>query len=172
MKKFYTFKQKRWIYILSVLTIIILFVCMLVNILRVCEVGNLVSYYHTQDILSTVIMGFVIVILSLAVFLNGIIVNDKQIVYILGFLASKIKYEDIILIRQDTENKFLLIYYKAKGKGMVKDNKTGISADVIHVNCNSKYFDEILEKIKQNNSNILIEYVTLQPKVKKGKNNK
>lgn len=170
MKKFYTFKQKRWIYILSILTIIILFVCMLVNILKVCEVGNLVSYYHTQDILATVIMGFVIIILSLSVFLNGIIVKDDHITYILGFLASKIKYEDIILIRQDTENKFLLIYYKAKGKGMVKDNKTGISADVIHVNCNNKYFDEILDKIKSSNAQILIEYVTLQPKKKSNKN--
>lgn len=167
MKKFYSFKQKTWIYVASILTIIILFVCMLVNILRVCEVGNLVSYHHTQDILATIIMGFVIVILSLSVFLNGILVKDDHITYILGFLASKIKYEDVILIRQDTENKFLLIYYKAKGKGMVQDKKTGISADVIHVNCNNKYFDSILDKIKQANSQIVIEFVTYQPPVKK-----
>lgn len=163
MKKFYSFKQKRWILILSVLTIIILFVCMLVNILRVCEVGNLVSYQHTQDILSTVIMGITIAILSLTVFLNGILVKSDKIVYLLGFLVSKVNYEDVILVRRDTDNKFLLVYYKAKGKGMVQDKKTGISADVLQVNCNGKYFDEILDKIKQVNTNIVVEYVTYQP---------
>lgn len=136
---------------------------MLVNILRVCEVGNLVSYQHTQDILSTVIMGITIAILSLTVFLNGILVKSDKIVYLLGFLVSKVKYEDVILVRRDTDNKFLLVYYKAKGKGMVQDKKTGISADVLQVNCNGKYFDEILDKIKQVNTNIVVEYVTYQP---------
>lgn len=163
MKKFYPFKQKRWILILSILTIIILFVCILVNILRVCEVGNLVSYYHTQDILASVIMGFVIVVLALTIFLNGLLVKDTYMLYLLGFLVSKVKYEDIIVIRQDTDNKFLLIYYKAKGKGMVQDKVTGISADVLQINCNGKYFDEILDKIKQANPSTLIEFVTYQP---------
>lgn len=169
MKKFYSFKQKNWIYILSIITIIILVVCMLVNILRVCEVGNLVSYQHTQDILATVIMGFVIIVLSLVVFLNGMSMNDKHIRYFMGFLTSKIKYEDILLIRQDTENKFLLIYYKTKGKGMVEDKKTGINADVLMVTCNNKYYDEIIHKIKEHNNSALIEFVTLDTKKKTNK---
>ena len=167
MRKFYNFKQRRWIYIVTILAIIILFICMLVNILKVCGAGNLVSYHHSQDILATVIMAVVIVILSLAVFLCGISFKDKYISYILGFLVSKVRYEDIVVIRQDTAGKFLLIYYKTKGKGMVKDNKTGIVADVINVTCNNKYFDEIISKIKEKNSDVVIELVTVKPRDKK-----
>ena len=170
MRKFYNFKQRRWIYIVTILAIIILFICMLVNILKVCEVGNLVSYHHTQDILATVIMGVVIIVLCLAVFLCGITFKEKHICYILGFLASKICYEDIVVIRQDTEGKFLLIYYKTRGKGMVKDNVTGINADVINVTCNSRYFDEIISKIKDKNPDILIELVTVKKREKKDEN--
>ncbi len=43
----------------------------------------------------------------------------------------------------------MLIYYKVKRRGMVKDAKTGVNADVIYVNCNSKYFDEIIEKLRE-----------------------
>ncbi|MBD5086713.1 MAG: hypothetical protein HDT32_05115 [Clostridiales bacterium] len=167
MRKFYNFKQRSWIYIVTILAIIILFICMLVNILKVCEVGNLVSYHHSQDILATVIMGVVIVVLSLAVFLCGISFKDKHIVYILGFVASKIRYEDVVTIRQDAAGKFLLIYYKTGGKGMVKDNKTGIFADVINVTCDNKYFDEIINKIREKNADVLIELVTVKPKDKK-----
>lgn len=140
---------------------------MLVNILKVCEVGNLVSYHHSQDILATAIMAVVIAVLCLAVFLCGISFKDKHIVYILGFIASKIRYEDIVTIRQDTAGKFLLIYYKTSGKGMVKDNVTGINADVINVTCDNKYFDEIIKKIREKNSDVLIELVTVKPKDKK-----
>ncbi|MDE6614370.1 MAG: hypothetical protein K2K24_02565 [Clostridia bacterium] len=140
---------------------------MIVNILKVCEVGNLVSYHHSQDILATAIMGVVIVVLSLAVFLCGISFKDKHITYILGFLVSKIRYEDVVAIRQDTAGKFLLIYYKSAGKGLVKDTKTGISADVINVTCDSRYFDEIIAKIKEKNSDAIIELVTVKPKDKK-----
>ena len=167
MRKFYNFKQRRWIYIVTILAIIILFICMLVNILKVCEVGNLVSYHHSQDVLATVIMGVVIVVLSLAVFLCGISFKDKHIVYILGFIASKIRYEDIVTIRQDAAGKFLLIYYKAKTKCTVKDNTRGIFTDVINVTCDNKYFDEIIAKIREKKSDVLIELVTVKPKDKK-----
>ena len=167
MRKFYNFKQRRWIYIVTILAIIRLFICMLVNILKVCGAGNLVSYHHTQDILATVIMALVLVVLTLAVFLCGISFKEKHISYILGFIVSKVRYEDIVAIRQDTAGKFLLIYYKTSGKGMVKDNITGIAADVINVTCNSKYFDEIISKIKEKNPNAAIELVTLKPRDKK-----
>ncbi|MDE6189829.1 MAG: hypothetical protein K2G37_06055 [Clostridia bacterium] len=137
---------------------------MIVNILKVCGVGNLVSYYHTQDIVATVVMGVVIIVLCLAVFLCGISCKDKYILFILGFLATKIPYEDILEIKQDAAGKFLLLYYKAKSKGMVKDEKSGTYADVININCNEKYFDEILSKIKQKNPNAIIELVSVKPK--------
>ena len=167
MRKFYNFKQKSWIYIVAILAIIILFICMIVNILKVCGAGNLVSYYHTQDILATVIMGVVIIVLSLAVFLCGISLKDDHISYILGFVVSKIRYEDIVEIKQDAAGKFLLIYYRSKSKGMVKDNKTGILADVINVTCNNRYFDDIIAKIKEKNKDAIIELVTVKPRTKK-----
>ena len=167
MRKFYNFKQKSWIYIVTILAIIILFICMIVNILKVCGVGNLVSYHHSQDIVATVVMGVVIVVLCLAVFLCGISCTNKNIIFILGFLMTKIPYEDIMEIKQDTAGKFLLLYYKSKGKGMVKDEKSGAYADVINVNCNEKYFDEILNTIRQKRPDIVVELVTVKPKEKK-----
>lgn len=137
---------------------------MIVNILKVCGVGNLVSYYHMQDIAAAIVMGLVIVVLSLTVFLCGISCKEKYILFILGFLATKIRYEDIIEIKQDAAGKFLLIYYKAKGKGSVRDEKSGIAADVVNVNCNSRYFDEITKKIKEKNPDVIIEFVASKQK--------
>ncbi len=162
MRKFYNFKQKRWIYIVTILAIIILFICMIVNILKVCGVGNLVSYYHTQDILATVIMGIVIVVLSLAVFLCGISLKENHISYVLGFIVSKIRYEDIKEIKQDAAGKFLLLYYKVKSKDSVI-----APLEVININCNDKYFDEIIAKIKEKNKEAVIELVSVKPRIKK-----
>ena len=167
MRKFYNFKQKPRIYIVTVLANIILIIFMIVNILKVCGVGNLESFHHIEDILATVIAGIVVVVLSLAVFLCGLSFTDKRIVYILGFLATKIDYEDLVVIRQDTEGKFLLLYYKTKGKGMVKDNVSGISADVVQVSCNPSRFDEIIALIKKKRPSIIVEFVTVKPRQKK-----
>ncbi len=167
MRKFYCFKQRRWIYTVSILAIIILFICMIVNILKVCGVGNLTSYYHTQDILATVIMGVVIAVLALAVFLCGISTGEKHITYILGFLVSKIKYENVTAVKQDSEGKYLLIYYKS-GKS-AKDASAASPSDVINVTCNPRYFDDIISRIKEKKPSLIVEIVSIQPRQRRSK---
>ena len=51
---------------------------------------------------------------------------------------------------------------------LVKDAKTGVNADVIYVNCNSKYFDEIIEKLREKHPSLVVEFVTAKPKKTKG----
>ncbi len=169
MKKFYPFKQKPWIYIVSILAIIILLILIVVKILGIVGVGNLNSYHQIEDTVAIVVMSIVIVLLSIFVFLCGMSFGKKHIYYVMGFLVDKIKYEDVIVVNMDTAGEFLLIYYKVKSKGMVKDAKTGLNADVILVNCNNKYFDEIIKKMREMHPSLVVEFVTLPPKGAKKK---
>ena len=169
MKKFYSFKQKPWIYIVSILAIIILVILMIVKILGIVGVGNLTSYHQIEDTVATVIMGIVIVLLSIFVFICGMSFGKNHIFYVMGFLVDKIKYDDIITVNMDTAGEFLLIYYKVKSKGMVKDAKTGVNADVILVNCNSKYFDDIIKRLREKRPSLVVEFVTLPQKGAKQK---
>ena len=166
MKKFYPFKQKPWIYILSALAIIILLIFMIVKILGVVGAGNLKSYHHTEDIVAAVIMGAVAILLSVFVFICGLSLGENRLYYVMGFLVERIKYEDIIVINMDTAGEFMLIYYKVKKRGMVKDAKTGQNADVIYVNCNKAYFDDIIKGLRAKHPSLVVEFVTKQPKKK------
>ena len=167
MKKFYPFKQKSWIYALSILAIIILLIFIIVKILGIAGVGNLTSYHHTEDIFAIVIMAVVALLLSIFVFVCGLSIGKSKLYYVMGFLVEGVKYEDIIVINMDAKGEFMLIYYKVKRRGMVKDAKTGINADVIYVNCNDKYFDEIIEKLKEMHPSLIVEFVTAKPKKRK-----
>ena len=164
MKKFYSFKQKPWIYVLSILAIIILLIFMIVKILGIAGVGNLVSYHQIEDTVATVIMGVVALVLSIFVFVCGLSFGKDSIYYVMGFLVERVKYEDVIVINMDTAGEYMLIYYKAKKRGMVKDAKTGLNADVICVNCNEKYFDEIIERLRAKHPSLVVEFITAKPK--------
>lgn len=169
MKKFYIFKQKPWIYIVSILAIIILIILMIVKILGIAGVGNLNSYHQIEDTVATVIMGIVVLLLSIFVFVCGMSFGKKHLFYVMGFLVDKIKYEDIITVNMDTAGEFMLIYYKVKSRGMVKDAKTGVNADVILVNCNKKYFDEIIKRMREKRPSLVVEFVTIPQKGAKQK---
>ena len=164
MKKFYPFKQKSWIYALSILAIIILLIFMIVKILGVAGVGNLTSYHQSEDIFAIVIMAAVALLLSIFVFVCGLSIGKNKMYYVMGFLVERVKYEDIIVINMDSKGEFMLIYYKVKKRGMVKDAKTGVNADVIYVNCNDKYFDEIIKRLKEKHPSLVVEFVTAKPK--------
>lgn len=163
MKNFYFFKQKLWIYIVSILAIIILLIFMIVKILGIAGVGNLVSYHQIEDTVAIVIMGVVVLLLALFVFLCGISLNKNHIYYFMGFLIERIDYNRIICVNMDVDRQFMLIYYKVK-RGMVKDAKTGVNADVIYVNCNGKYFDDIIDGIKKHHPSLVVDYVTAPQK--------
>lgn len=169
MKKFYIFKQKPWIYVVSILAIIILIILMIVKILGIAGVGNLNSYHQIEDTVATVIMGIVVLLLSIFVFVCGMSFGKKHLFYVMGFLVDKIKYEDIITVNMDTAGEFMLIYYKVKSRGMVKDAKTGVNADVILVNCNKKYFDEIIKRMREKRPSLVVEFVTIPQKGAKQK---
>ena len=38
---------------------------------------------------------------------------------------------------------------------------------MININCNNKYFDEIIAKIKEKNKEAVIELVSVKPRIKK-----
>lgn len=126
------------------------------------------SYHQIEDTVAAVIMAAVIVLLCVFVFICGLSFGKNSMVYVMGFLVERVKYEDIIVINMDAKGEFMFIYYKVKRRGMVKDAKTGVNADVIYVNCNSKYFDEIIEKLREKHPSLVVEFVTAKPKKTKG----
>ena len=160
MKKFYPFKQKSWIYALSILAIIILLIFMIVKILGIAGVGNLISYHQIEDTVAIVIMAVVILLLCIFVFVCGLSFGKNKMYYVMGFLVEGVKYEDIIVINMDAKGEFMLIYYKVKRRGMVKDAKTGVNADVIYVNCQDKYYDEIIERLREKHPSLVVEFIT------------
>ena len=144
---------------------------MIVKILGVAGAGNLVSYHHTEDIVAAVIMGLVALLMSIFVFVCGLGLGKNHMYYVMGFLVEKVKYEDIITINMDAAGEFMLIYYKVKRRGMVKDAKTGQNADVIYVNCNKDYFDGIIEGLRTKQPSLVVEFVTAKPKKGANKEN-
>lgn len=164
MKKFYPFKQKSWIYALSISAIIILLIFIVVKILGIAGVGNLTSYHQNEDIFAIIIMAAVALLVTIFVFVCGLSIGKNNMYYVMGFLVERVKYDDIVVINMDAQGEFMLIYYKVKRRGMVKDAKTGVNADVIYVNCNDKYFDEIIARLKEKHPSLIVEFVTARPK--------
>ena len=156
MKKHYVFRQKMWLYAIVIATIIVLLTFSIVNILRLCNVGSMVSYNHTLDTFAVIIMIFVSIALFLITFLSGYTLCNTYLLINVGLAFEKIKYEDILLLRTNSQNNILLLYFKSQN-GQIKDSDNEISANLIQVNINSKHINGIIDQLKQKNNEILVE---------------
>lgn len=168
MKKRYILKTKLWIKICSIVITIILAVCALVNILRLAGVGGQ-SYNYPLDITATVICIVAPILLNICVFGSYYRICDSGIKCTIGLVPTTIKYEDILLIRQDSDRTVLLIYVKTDGRGMVTDEDAHIQADIVQINTNTNYFDDFVQAIKSHNPHTIYEILPMQKQDKKEK---
>ncbi|MEG1608546.1 MAG: hypothetical protein RR348_01625, partial [Clostridia bacterium] len=112
MKKRYVYTQKAWIVILSGIAMLLAVISVILNILRLCEVGSRVSYNHPLDIIATVVMLAVASVLLMFVAGSGYSFAKKHFVVNLGFFVKMINYQDIMLVRGDINNTVLFVYFK------------------------------------------------------------
>ncbi len=168
MKKRYTLKTKLWIKISSIVISIILVVCAVVNILRLCNVLGQ-SFNYPLDITATIICLVAPIVFNLCVWGSFYRISDKGIQCTIGLVPTTIKYEDILLIRQDSERTILLIYVKTEGRGMVTDEDSHLAADIIQINTASNCFDDFIQAIKAHNRDAIYEILPMQKADKKEK---
>lgn len=157
MKRF-IIKQKTWIYILTGAILIILLASTIVNLLAIFHIGNMMSQYLPLDIVSSIIMIIVAALISLFVFGSRYEVKETKIVRYIGFLKEEIKYEDIYLMRVDSNKTMLLLYVRANEKDAdVHDNDSDLYANIVQVFISSSKIDEFISSVKDNAKDLAFE---------------
>lgn len=156
MKKRFAYTQKKWILILSGIAMILALLSVIFNILRLCEVGEFVSFNHPLDIMATVVVIIVSAILLVFVVGSSYILTKKSLVVNIGFFVKIIKFQDIKLVRENNEKTMLFVYFKA-GKSAMIENNDGFRANLLQVNIESKYFDNFVDGLKKANRDIVYE---------------
>jgi len=157
-----------WIKISSIVISIILVVCAVVNILRLCGVFGQ-SYNFPLDITATVICLVAPIIFNLCVWCSFYLITDSGIRCNIGLVPTTIKYEDILLMRQDSERTILLVYVKTDGRGNVYDEDSQLRADIVQISTHPGYFDDFIQAIKTHNSGTIYEILPMQKPDKKEK---
>ncbi len=150
-------------YIVSILVIIILLATSIVNILAVCNVANLVSHQPPVDIMATIIMLFVALILSIFIFFSGYTLRSTDIIINIGFAPLKVKYDDILLVRTNSDKSLLFIYVETTdAKADVIDEQNNLKANIIQIFIAEKNVDDFISTVKQHNKLVPVEIITLE----------
>lgn len=157
MKKRFNSQIKLWIRLVAVVALVISIVCIIINLLRLNQVGNFVSYNHPLDITATVVLSIVSIVLVIFAFCSGYSLSKKSLTYNLGVFFKSIYYQDIIMTRQDNQNTMLFVYYKVDKDPQIKIEELGLEGNVIQIFVDPKYFDNIVDAIKSNNKSVIIE---------------
>ena len=79
MKKRYKFILSKWYYLLFAAAAIALTAAETVNILRLCNVGNMQSYNYPLDITACVIMPLLTAMIASFVFCSGYTLTDSGV---------------------------------------------------------------------------------------------
>ncbi|MGN0771189.1 MAG: hypothetical protein ACI4MI_01200 [Christensenellales bacterium] len=161
MKNTFRYKTNTWIAVSATTLSIILLVCAVVNVLRLCGVRNMQSYNYTLDIVATIICTIMPIIMLGMVFGSAYTLTDKGVRCNMGLFCYTVRYEDILLMRQDSDKTILILYVKTDKKGQVVDSNSGIQANIIQINVDKKHFDAIIERIKSHNHRAIYEILPM-----------
>ena len=103
-------------------------------------------------------MIIVAALISLFVFGSRYEVKETKIVRYIGFLKEEIKYEDIYLMRVDSNKTMLLLYVRANEKDAdVHDNDSDLYANIVQVFISSSKIDEFISSVKDNAKDLAFE---------------
>ena len=159
MEKQFIIKQKLWIYIVAAIILAALVASIIIDLLALFNVGKMVSSFPPLDIVAVVVMVLVCLILPLFVFFSRYVVSKDGIKRYIGFIKESVKYEDIYLMRVNSSKTILLLYVKAdeEDKAQIKDEKTGLSANLIQVFISQDKMDEFISTVKDNAKDLAFE---------------
>ena len=172
MNKRFTFKNKLWLIITSIVVSIILLALCVVNILQLCEVGNFKSFNHALHITSTVVSVLVIALLLGTVFGSAYRLTDKGLLCNIGLIFYTISYEKILKATTDANKNILILYVKADKDGDIHDEESGIDADILPIVINPLQIDSFIEKLKAHKNSIIYEISTQTIEHKKNRKDK
>ena len=161
MEKQFVIKQKLWIYIVAAIILAALVVSIIIDLLALFNVGNMVSSFPPLDIVAVVVMAIVCVILPMFVFFSRYKVSKDGITRYIGFIKEFVKYEDIYLMRVNSSKTILLLYVKAEDEkaAQIKDEKTGLSANLVQVFISKDKMDEFISIVKDNAKDLAFEII-------------
>ncbi|MGN0760552.1 MAG: hypothetical protein ACI4MV_01260 [Christensenellales bacterium] len=167
MKTTFRYKPNAWIAVSSTVLSIILLVCAIVNVLRLCGVRNMQSYNYPLDIIATVICVVMPVLLLVMIYGSAYTLTERGIRCNIGVFFHTISYQDVLLIRQDSDKTVLILYIKTTKQGQVVDSRSGIQANILQVNVDKKHFDAVIDAIKAHNPHTIYEILPMAHKEKK-----
>ena len=118
----------------------------------------MMSQYLPLDIVSVVIMAIVATLITLFVFFSRYEVKEDKLVRWIGFLKEEIKYEDIYLMRVNSEKTILLLYIKADEKSCdIQDENSGLYANIAQIYIAQNKIDEFVSAMKEHNKELAFE---------------
>ena len=116
------------------------------------------SQYLPLDIVSVVIMLIVATLIVIFVFFSRYEVHKDKIVRWIGLLKEEIKFEDIYLMRVNSEKTILLLYIKADEKNAdVHDEDSNLHANVAQIYIDHSKMDEFISAVKANYKDLAFE---------------
>lgn len=145
MKKRYKFILSKWYYLLFAAAAIALTAAETVNILRLCNVGNMQSYNYPLDITACVIMPLLTAMIATFVFCSGYTLTDSGVRVNLGIFFTSIPYEHILRLRRDEGKTIMIMYYAAAVKD--KTDEAVPAWQVKQINIKPQLYDEFAAAI-------------------------
>ncbi len=124
------------------------------------------SQYLPLDIVASIVMVLVAGILTYFVFFSRYVVTEQGITRYIGFLKEDVKYEDIYLMRVNSEKTLLLIYVKAdnEASAQIKDESSSLSANLVQIFIQQSQMDEFINAVKANAKDLAFEILPSEGK--------
>lgn len=150
-RKIYYYKHPTSIYVLYGVFCVCLIAPAIYNVLKVLEVGNLVSYYRNLEIVSIVVCLFALGLVSYFLFFNCYIITDNE--FIFRKFSKKVYAKDKLLtIKIDKKSGLIVLYVEDE----TKEDYVGF----IVLSVSKSKEKELIEDITKLNSHVSVE--TLQ----------
>ena len=113
------------------------------------------------DSVAIAIMMVVAVIISIFVFFSGYTFKEDIIVVNFGFMPIKVKYDDILLVRTNSDKTKLALFIETNEENAdVKDEANNLKANAMLIFVSPSNVDNFISNIKKVNLQVPIEIVT------------
>lgn len=114
-KKIYYYKHPTSIYVLYGVFCVCLLLPAIYNFLKVLEVGNLVSYYRSLEIVSVVVCLFALALVSYFLFFNCYIITDNEFIF-RKFNKKVYSKEKLLTVKIDKKSGMVVLYVEDETK--------------------------------------------------------
>ena len=157
MKKKFYFAFKWPIYILAVLINALLVTVLVLNSLKLGNVGTWASTNFGLD-LSALLMSILLIILVNSIFFfSGFTLGDKFFTYTLGIMRYNIDYKDIVTVREEKTSHAMVVNYKRYAKS--KNGEAVAAPAGIVINISNKKKEEFVTLLREKNNKIRYELI-------------